>query len=176
MNNNFQIKFLCVCTMLFLLSACGKKDIIVDGMKPIYATGDTIYDIRNIDTQRIVNTGTIYLWNNYLLIGEQYKGIHVIDKTDSTNPVKITFIKIYGNRNFNINNNTLYADNGRDLITINIRNIRNVVVTNILENAVVVEGNYPPNYGGFFECVDIDKGILVGWKYDRLINPKCSKE
>ena len=103
-----------------LFNACTPDDYEVFGKQPIYSNGDSLYVIQNIDTQLIVNAGNIYSWNQYLFINEVYKGIHVIDKSDSSNPVKLTFIKIIGNRNFTISDNTLLADNGKDLIAIDI--------------------------------------------------------
>lgn len=145
------------------------------GMKPVYANGDSLYNIINIDTQLIVNAGNIYTWNNYLFLNEINKGIHVIDKSDINNPYKITFIKIVGNKNYTINDSTLYADNGRDLIAIDIRDILHVRVLNIVKGGLVNNNNFPPNYEGTFECFDASKGIVIEWKEELLINPKCRK-
>ncbi len=97
-------------------------------MKPIYLPNDSLYDIRNIDIQPIVNSGTIYLWQNYLFVNEVGKGIHVIDKSYPSLAKKITFIKIYGNKNFSISDSTLFADNGKDLISIDIRDMLHIRV------------------------------------------------
>ena len=158
-----------------LFNACTPDDYEVFGKQPIYSNGDSLYVIQNIDTQLIVNAGNIYSWNEYLFINEVYKGIHVIDKSDSSNPVKLTFIKIIGNRNFTISDNTLLADNGKDLIAIDISDVLNVSVLSIVKDGIVNYNNYPPAYNGRFECVDLRKGLLVGWKDTLLINPKCYK-
>ncbi len=161
--------------IMHLFYACTKPDDFeITGKKPIYANGDSLYAIQNIDTQQIVNTGNIYSWNQYLFINEVYKGIHVIDKSDSSNPVKLTFIKIIGNKNFTISDNTLLADNGKDLIAIDITDVLNVSVISIVKDGIVNYNNYPPT-NGHFECVDLSKGILIGWKDTLLINPKCLK-
>lgn len=145
------------------------------GMKPVYANGDSIYDIRNINVQPITNSGSIYSWRNYLLVGENNKGIHIIDKTDPSNPVKISFIKIVGNKNFSISDSVLYADNGKDLIAINISTITAVNVLNIVKNSLQNENVFPPNYKGYFECYDKTRGIIVGWDSVKLDKPKCYK-
>jgi len=145
------------------------------GMKPIYANGDSIYDIKNVAVQPIINSGSIYSWNQYLLVGESNKGIHIIDKSDPSNPFKISFIKIIGNKNFSIADSTLYADNGKDLITIDIRNINSIQVLNIVKNSLQNDNVFPTNYIGYFECYDKSKGIVVGWDSVQLNNPKCFK-
>lgn len=164
---------LCFCIALTFFSAC-KKDTIVTGWKPIYISTDSLYDIKNLPPQPIQNSGSIYSWGNYLFLNEQGKGIHVIDQTNPTNAINISFIKIWGNKNFSIYDSTLFADNGRDLITIDIHDVLHVSVLNIAYNAIENE-NYFPTESGYFECADNSKGIIVSWEQTKLINPKCKK-
>lgn len=160
---------------LFLIS-CKKDDFIINGMKPVYLPNDSLYDIKNITVQPIINAGNIYLWNNYLFVNEIGKGIHVIDKTDPTSTTKITFIKIYGNKNFSISDSILYADNGKDLISINIKDILHVQVLKIVKGAIRNDNIFPANFSGWFECADLNKGIIINWENTSLTNPKCKTE
>src|SRR6188768_864103 len=62
----------------------------------------------------ITKPGNIYTYNNYLLVAEKFKGIHILDNSSPSNPVKIKFIELKGNENFTVVNNVLLADNGPD--------------------------------------------------------------
>ncbi len=64
--------------------------------------------------------GKIYYYQDFLLINELHKGIHVIDNRDPSNPVPVKFINIPGNVDMAVRNNVLYADNYVDLVAIDI--------------------------------------------------------
>jgi hypothetical protein len=68
-------------------------------------------------------TGKIYLYKNYLLIGEPNVGIHVIDNANPRRPKPIAILDIRDNMDFAVKDNTLYATSGRDLLAINIQNV-----------------------------------------------------
>jgi hypothetical protein len=167
----YHILFLCLAFIFF--TSC-KKDKIVTGWKPVYMSKDSLHTIRNLAPQPIINSGSIYSWNNYLFVNEQYKGIHVIDQTNPANAINISFIQIWGNKNFTVYDNVLYADNGSDLITIDISDVLHVTVLDIQEGAVGNSKNYPDS-SGYFECVDHSKGIITSWEKTTLINPKCMR-
>lgn len=174
MNKNCSLLFFVFC--LLFISCKKEDDVIVNGMKPVYLPNDSLYDIRNIDIQPIVNSGTIYLWQNYLFVNEVGKGIHVIDKTDPALSTKVTFIKIYGNKNFSISDSTLFADNGKDLISIDIRDVLHIHVLKIVKDAIRYDNVFPSNFSGWFECADLSKGIIISWENTSLTNPKCKKQ
>lgn len=166
--------FLLVVLFCMILYSCKKKeDIIVSGFKPIYISQDSLYMVYNSDTQPIINTGNILIWNEFLFVNEISKGIHVIDKSNPALARKITFINIIGNKNFSISDSTLYADNGKDLLTIDIRDIYHITLVNILKDAISNPSNLVPDSIGSFECVDSTKGYVIGWQRTTLINPKC---
>jgi hypothetical protein len=53
--------------------------------------------------QEIENPGKIYIYNDYLLINEPSKGIHVYDNKNPANPINLSFIPIEGNVDLAIN-------------------------------------------------------------------------
>jgi len=75
------------------------------------------------------NTGKIYLWSHYIFINELYEGLHVIDNQDPSHPQAIAFLRVPGNVDMAVQNNLLYVDNGPDLVTLDIRNVRAPSVT-----------------------------------------------
>lgn len=62
----------------------------------------------------------IYYYQDYLLINELNKGVHVIDNRNPSSPVPVAFINIPGNVDMAVRNNILYADNYVDLVAIDI--------------------------------------------------------
>jgi len=64
----------------------------------------------------IRNPGRIYIYQNWLLLVEQYKGIHLIDNTDPAHPVRKDFLRVPGCQSMAVRNGVLYVDNAVDLV------------------------------------------------------------
>jgi len=64
----------------------------------------------------IRNPGRIYIYQNWLLLVEQYKGIHLIDNADPANPVRRGFLRVPGCQSMAVRNGVLYVDNAVDLV------------------------------------------------------------
>jgi hypothetical protein len=158
-----------------ILLSCNKTktEFKVEGLKPIYVTENDFYDIKNLSEQKLVNTGSIYLWKNFFLIAEYRKGIHVYDRTNPSNPIYISYLSIPGCVDFTITGQTMFVDNGFDILSINISNILSIKLNTVLKNQTKNPIEKPANYKGYFECVDRDKGYYIGWDSTILVNPKC---
>ncbi len=167
---------------LFLLSGCfisvedpfyPKGDVL--GYKPIYAPEKDL----NIEWQTarpIQNPGKIYVYNNLLLVNERFAGIHVINNINPANPQPVGFISIAGNVDMAIKNNILYADNQRDLVAIQLDNMQNMTVLKRFDDMLPEYNLFPEDQEMvFFECVDPEKGIVIGWEKTMINNPKCYK-
>ena len=64
----------------------------------------------------IRNPGRIYVYQNWLLLVEQYKGIHLIDNADPAHPVRKAFLRVPGCQSMAVGNGILYVDNAVDLV------------------------------------------------------------
>lgn len=84
--------------------------------------------------QEIENPGKIYIYNDYLLINEPSKGIHIYDNKNPANPINLSFIPIEGNVDLAINSDILYADNYVDLLAFDLSNIRNIRLVKRVED------------------------------------------
>ncbi len=85
--------------------------------------------------RELKNPGKIYFKDDYVLIGEKYKGIHVIDNSDSLDPVNIAFIRIPGCIDMAMRRGVLYADNAVDLISLQLNDdLSGVKVTSRTRN------------------------------------------
>ncbi len=93
--------------------------------------------------QELKRPGKIYLKGNYIYINEKYKGVHIIDNTNPSNPQKTGFIKIPGCIDIAIKHNTLYADNAVDLVAVDISDLPTIKVTKRIED--VFPEHTPPN-------------------------------
>ncbi|MDD2437249.1 MAG: hypothetical protein PHG27_03175 [Massilibacteroides sp.] len=106
----------------------------------------------------LVNPGKIYSKDQFLFINEKYKGIHVIDNSDSRHPEKVGFIVAPGCIDMAVKGNILYLDNAVDLVAIDLTERK---VTERIEN-VFPEPLSPENYKYLDKRPD-EKFILVGW-------------
>jgi hypothetical protein len=82
---------------------------------PILIERSVLENSFKVETPReVIRAGKIYYKDNYLLINELYKGIHVYDISNPKSPVAISFIKIIGYIDMAIRGNYLYVDNAVD--------------------------------------------------------------
>lgn len=160
--------------LVSLSAGCLKQDPLYDGpgKKPVYLSYAELTDIRNEEPQPVGNAGPIFLRDPYLFMVEKKKGIHVFEISNAADPQPVTFIKIPGVNDFTLSGDFLYADNGPNLVTINISDILNIQVMSI-QAGMFKPMNFPPDYQGFFECADPSKGFVADWKDDQLINAAC---
>lgn len=157
---------------LLLLVSCGKnQNDMVEGYKPIYT------DARNLETvdvrpsESLEKPGRIYLYNNYLLINDQGKGIHIYDNSNPSSPTEVSFIYIPGNMDFSVRGGMLYADNITDMVIIDISDPVVPVYKNRVSDVFPVQ-QFPDEFASF-ECVDPEMGVVIGWEKTMLENPKC---
>lgn len=78
--------------------------------------------------------GKIYLYNDYILINDPGKGIHLIDNADPESPQPIHFINIPGNFDMAVRGDYLYADSYMDLLVIDISNAGNIHIKSRIED------------------------------------------
>lgn len=84
-------------------------------------TGDLV-----TEAKPIVDPGKIYIGNDFILIGEEGEGIHIVDNDDINNPTTKAFINIPGNKEFFVQGNTVYAESLSDFIKLDITNLENI--------------------------------------------------
>ena len=85
--------------------------------------------LRGISTsapKALAQPGKIYVYNQYLLIGEVKKGIHIIDNSDPRAPKPVSFVNIPGVLDFAVKDQVLYADSYMDLVSLDLSNLQEV--------------------------------------------------
>lgn len=124
----------------------------------------------------IDKAGKIYVLGNYLFQVEKLAGVHVIDYTDRTKPVKLGFIQSYGCSEVAAKGAYLIINNLDDLVTVDISNVNNVREVARISKAFLqyrVDGYTqflpPPERGKYFICPDFTKGTVIGWKLEKKV-------
>ncbi len=143
----------------------------VEGYKPLYANDvDTSIEVEH--AQPLQNPGKIYVFQHYLLVSEQLKGIHVYDNSNPVDPKNIAFLRVLGNTDMAIRGDVLYVNHISDLVALNIRDWNSIKeLSRVKQDAWA--SNVPPGEGRYFECPDPAKGAIVGWVIETLNNPTC---
>ena len=151
---------------VFALSGCKKyKNKEVYANCPIYMSDeefDNSFEFRN-DVQ-MVQTGNIHVFNSWIFVSEEDKGIHVVDNQDPYNPYPIGFMNIVGNTDIAVQGSYLYANSVMDLLVIDISNINDPKLVHRVED--VFDYATPALEDPSYPVADVDRnqGIVIGWE------------
>lgn len=183
-------QILAVLSLGILLASCNgdlcKQTVTYTKATAIYGSMD---DVRNQPVnaaiRKIENPGKVYVGDNYLLIGEENKGIHIIDNSNPESPVQLNFINVHGNKEFFVEGNSLYAESLTDVIKYDITNLNNVTIESRAQD--VFEFQNIDQTGneiiGFdleivteeFDCdTEINEGVTVFFDWKNEIIPTSS--
>ncbi|SHL78837.1 LVIVD repeat-containing protein [Hymenobacter psychrotolerans] len=158
--------------LLLTLQACSSTDepeptSYYDGYAPQLMDRAVLeQSVTTLSARALHNTGKIYLYGRYLFINERYEGVHVIDNQNPALPRIVSFIRIPGNVDIAVKGNLLYADNGPDLVTIDITNPAQAQVQDRVRDAFR-ELPMPEMAPMPVECMPENRPantVVVGWK------------
>lgn len=137
MKNSLKLGFLAACLMLLNFSCSDKCYYYMD--EEVHS--EVLQSIQEIRTSfsvsedyKIKKPGNIYTYGDLLLVGEKFEGIHILDNSVPSNPKPLKFIHLKGNGNFAISNGILLAENGPDLLSIDINDLNNIQLIKRTEN------------------------------------------
>ena len=82
--------------------------------------------IKTLSVKELDKTSRINIKGNMIYIVELYRGVHVIDNADPSQPKTIHFINIPGCVDMSIKGNQLFARSAEDLVAIDISDISDV--------------------------------------------------
>lgn len=111
--------------------------------------------------------GKIFVGNRYLFVNEQYQRIHVYDNADPAQPVEAQFLRIPGNMDLAVRGSLLYADNGPDLVVLDVSDPTHALVAGRTRNALpelampLLNGVVPTEYQPNHRPAD---AVVVGWE------------
>jgi hypothetical protein len=150
--------------LIFLVSCEDTTYREYKGNAPVYMSlMDLRHAVKIKDDVPLSDPGKIYFKDNYIFIIEELKGIHVIDNSDPSAPVKKSFINVPGTVDMVISGNILYTDSYIDLVAIDVQDIENIHeagrVYDILPYTVPpVDNDFPK------ASVDKSKGVVLSWE------------
>ena len=136
--------------------------------EPIYMSKEEFKNaVKSEDSKDLTETGKIYFYNDYILVNEKYKGIHVFDNSNPSSPQNISFINIPGNIDMAIKDDILYADSYTDLVAIDFSDVDNISEQKRFED--LFSFVLPPTNNNYrMGQIDSDKGIVIGWEVKRV--------
>lgn len=141
--------------------------LVYASYRPLLMTRPTLENsVAALPPQALHNTGKIYLRGTYVFINEKYEGIHVIDNRDPAHPRPVSFLRIPGNVDMAVRGNLLYADNGPDLVTVDISDPARAKLTSRVRDAF---RELPmPEAGPLEEACQPGKRpantVVIGWR------------
>ncbi|HET8858439.1 hypothetical protein [Marivirga sp.] len=175
----FSIKLLTIGLLPIIILSCTNWTNVpnfdveeVEGYRPVYAT-ESEQEVKTLPPREMENPGKIYVINEFLLVVDRLKGVHVFNNENPENPVNIGFIQITGSNDVAVRDNILYADQASDLLAIDISNPTNVQIASRVKDVFPFGSQYPQQQGFYFECPDPSKGLVIGWEYTTLNSPEC---
>lgn len=164
MKNNHYI-FSGLLLLLLVISSCTDKIYeTFTANAPVYMSYEELRSAVKMSAPREINhPGKIYFKDQYVLVNEMMKGVHVIDVSDPANPQNKGFIEIPGNVDIAIKGNILYADSYIDLVSIDVSNFDNIIETGRVQQV------FPytlPTYDTRYPIARIEqeKGVVTGWE------------
>lgn len=153
-----RIYLLTVCTAFFLQSCLKDKMLYTYTIaRPVYEQKSVVYaNIRSNAPQQVEHPGKIYLYGNYIFLSEVDKGVHIIDNSNPSNPVRKAFINIPGNLDIAVKGNTLYADLYTDMVVVDISDPLAARFVRYLP------GVFPNRFSGYEFSTDTSR-VIVDW-------------
>lgn len=167
-----KYRFITLYSMLCLisgimLSSYDIEPVYYGNYIPVYMLrAEMEKSIKSESPRDLSSPGKIYVYGNYILINEKYKGIHVIDNSNPVSPQKIAFLHIDGCIDMAIKEGILYADNAIDLIAIKPNdNFTSIEVTGRIKG-IFPEVQSPDGTWQNYQINEFrpKEGILVAWK------------
>jgi hypothetical protein len=138
------IKFLFTIVLLSTLFSCTDNCEVTRTYRqavPVTWTLESIRaGVRVLPPAELENPAKLYIKDNFLLISEAKKGIHIIDNSNPSSPIKLSFLEIPGAVDMAVKNNTLYVDSYMDVVALDISDPKKVIEVgrqkNIFQNGL----------------------------------------
>jgi hypothetical protein len=128
----------------FLISGCSldqcDQTITYTKMSAIYADLDLARVDDLVESAReIEKPGKIYVSEELLIIGDSGTGIHIIDNTDPSNPVTVSFLNVPGSTQLYVEGDYIYSNAYYDMLKIDISDMNNIRIADRMIEAFPVD-------------------------------------
>jgi hypothetical protein len=122
---------------------------------PVYLTSQELQDVKVTSPRTLEKPGKIYFYKHLIFINEINEGIHIIDNSEPSNPINLSFIQIPANIDMAVYDKYLYADNGDDLLTFNISNLDNIELVDREEDVFPQLYEYDGQIMAYYETEEV---------------------
>lgn len=146
--------------LVILFTGCFKDKITrtYTVMSPVYESKSTVLArVESSTPIELGSPGKIFIKGRYLFINELNKGVHVIDNSNPSSPIPVSFIPIPGNIDIASQGNYLYADMFTDLLTIDISDPLNAKLEDVTANV------FPQRFYGNGFVRNDSSWVIVDW-------------
>lgn len=154
---------LVVITGLFFTSGCSDRSTIEFADRELVPLRMSLNELRNsaevTGPRDIISPVKVQFHNQLLLVMDKFMGVHVIDNTDSTAPVKLNFLTIPGITHFEVRADHLFATSGPDLVVFSLEQPAAFRLVSRMEGQFILDS----------ETLDND-GVIVGFETREFIN------
>jgi hypothetical protein len=152
------------------------------GYKPVYSSDSNLLKVQAEQPRVMKNPGKIYVKGNLVFQNDIGYGIHVIDKTNPSQPQPASFIRVWGSSEISIQGNFLYTNSYSSLIVVDISDWQQVRELKRIPNAFTQgsQGGQPgnifiplPQRGVYYDCFSVyntSDRIQTGWEMDSIYN------
>ncbi len=128
-------------------------------------------DISAESPRSISDAGKIYIYQHYLFIVEPGQGVHIVNNSSPSAPQNIAFLPVMGCMDVAVRNNALYVDSFSDLLSFDISDPGNPVLSCRIPDAF--DSQFSTFMEGFDETLPIaglddTKGLVVGWTQENV--------
>jgi len=139
-----------------LKDSCSKKYTI---KTPVFRKlSEVRSEMRSGPARPIKNSGKIYIYGKYLFINEPNEGLHVLDNSNPSNPVNMSFISIPGNVDLAVKGGFLFVDCYSDIIVMDLSDPRQVKPVKFLDNAIPENGYF---WGNATDASEVE--VITGY-------------
>ena len=158
-----------IATFAFSLTGCKKyKNKEVYANCPVYMDYASFRNSFSFEKDvAIGGAGNIFVYNQYIFLSEEDKGIHIINNSNPAAPVVEGFMNIPGNTQMAVKGTYLYANSYIDMLVIDLSNITNPTLVNRMTD--VFEYATPAIKDDQYPVADVhkDKGVVIGWDIEK---------
>lgn len=153
-----------LCFSIMLVSCWGRVDDNMPLDKSNYKAvvmkrADFENAVGTLHPKNIIESGKIYIFENFLFITEVNDGFHVFNYQDPTNPIPVKYIKAPGATDLAIRNGVLYINQATDLITLKY-NAQTTTFDFMYRNLNVFPQKVSPD--GYYEDINSNE-VVVNW-------------
>jgi hypothetical protein len=109
--------------------------------------------------RNLENPRKIYVYEDYLLIVDEFKGFQVVDNSNTSSPVALKFIRLDACTDVSVQNGIIYANQGPDVVSLSFNNAADISITGRLEKAMNTELIQGDNFIYDYERIKVTEEV-----------------